>query len=187
MVVGVFHLTHQIKITDGSSHDAANLLAACRPALPPAGRQVPTASSRSNTSTLLGGYDVSRLFQATTRLDHDADSPENMRRRRCHLWACSSVGRAPALQAGGRRFEPGHVHQFHRPSPSPQRKGLVCSRRGWLRRCIWRDLTDVAKRQLQLAVRPHRGRDLRRFQHPNVQRNRLTFLVAPREPPASRF
>ena len=27
------------------------------------------------------------------------------------LWACSSAGRAPALQAGGRRFEPGHVHQ----------------------------------------------------------------------------
>src|SRR6266436_860997 len=28
------------------------------------------------------------------------------------LWACSSAGRAPALQAGGRRFDPGHVHQF---------------------------------------------------------------------------
>src|SRR5579863_690412 len=26
-------------------------------------------------------------------------------------WACSSAGRAPALQAGGRRFDPGHVHQ----------------------------------------------------------------------------
>jgi hypothetical protein len=25
-------------------------------------------------------------------------------------WACSSAGRASALQAGGRRFEPGHVH-----------------------------------------------------------------------------
>src|SRR6202011_5950350 len=28
------------------------------------------------------------------------------------LWACSSAGRAPALQAGGRRFEPCHVHQL---------------------------------------------------------------------------
>jgi hypothetical protein len=28
------------------------------------------------------------------------------------MWACSSAGRAPALQAGGRRFEPCHVHQF---------------------------------------------------------------------------
>src|SRR5260370_42642083 len=26
-------------------------------------------------------------------------------------WACSSVGRAPALQAGGRGFESPHVHQ----------------------------------------------------------------------------
>ena len=29
------------------------------------------------------------------------------------LWACSSAGRAPALQAGGRRFDPGHVHQLN--------------------------------------------------------------------------
>ena len=28
------------------------------------------------------------------------------------LWACSSVGRAPALQAGDHWFEPGHVHHF---------------------------------------------------------------------------
>jgi len=27
-------------------------------------------------------------------------------------WACSSAGRAPALQAGGHRFDPGHVHHF---------------------------------------------------------------------------
>ena len=26
-------------------------------------------------------------------------------------WGCSSVGRAPALQAGGQRFEPAHLHQ----------------------------------------------------------------------------
>jgi hypothetical protein len=62
MVVSVFHLTHQIEITGGSSHDAAILTAARRPALPPAGRPAPTTSSRSNTSTPLGGYDVSRLF-----------------------------------------------------------------------------------------------------------------------------
>src|SRR5271156_722178 len=28
------------------------------------------------------------------------------------MWACSSAGRAPAVQAGGRRFEPCHVHQL---------------------------------------------------------------------------
>jgi len=29
------------------------------------------------------------------------------------IWGCSSVGRAPALQAGGRRFEPAQLHHFH--------------------------------------------------------------------------
>ena len=27
-------------------------------------------------------------------------------------WGCSSVGRAPALQAGGHRFDPVQLHQF---------------------------------------------------------------------------
>ena len=27
------------------------------------------------------------------------------------FWGCSSVGRAPALQAGGRQFEPDQLHQ----------------------------------------------------------------------------
>ena len=27
-------------------------------------------------------------------------------------WGCSSVGRAPALQAGGQRFEPAHLHHY---------------------------------------------------------------------------
>ena len=27
------------------------------------------------------------------------------------FWGCSSAGRAPALQAGGRRFDPDHLHQ----------------------------------------------------------------------------
>ena len=27
-----------------------------------------------------------------------------------HLWGCSSVGRAPALQAGGHGFESHHLH-----------------------------------------------------------------------------
>ena len=28
------------------------------------------------------------------------------------IWGCSSVGRAPALQAGGRRFDPGQLHHY---------------------------------------------------------------------------
>ena len=34
---------------------------------------------------------------------------------------CSSVGRAPALQAGGRRFDPVQLHQFvRRPASEKQ-------------------------------------------------------------------
>ena len=29
-----------------------------------------------------------------------------------NIWACSSAGRAPALQAGGSRFESGQVHHI---------------------------------------------------------------------------
>lgn len=28
----------------------------------------------------------------------------------CEKWGCSSAGRAPALQAGGHRFDPVHLH-----------------------------------------------------------------------------
>ena len=33
----------------------------------------------------------------------------------CATWGCSSAGRARALQARGRRFEPGHLHITHMP------------------------------------------------------------------------
>src|SRR5712692_9748342 len=69
MVVSVFHLAHQIKVTSGSGHGAAILLATCRPALPPAGRPSLSASSDSHTSIPLGGYDVSRLLHRRYALD----------------------------------------------------------------------------------------------------------------------
>ena len=28
------------------------------------------------------------------------------------IWGCSSAGRAPALQAGGQRFDPANLHQM---------------------------------------------------------------------------
>ena len=32
----------------------------------------------------------------------------------CETWGCSSAGRAPALQAGGRQFDSVHLHQLPR-------------------------------------------------------------------------
>ena len=37
-------------------------------------------------------------------------------------WGRSSAGRAPALQAGGRRFEPGRLHILDHSPPSPRRQ-----------------------------------------------------------------
>src|SRR5260370_18840147 len=91
--------------------------AARRSALPPAGRLSPIASFRSTTSTAPGGYDVSRLFQRRARVDA----------LRSFLYD-ESVGRlaqlvrAPALQAGGRRFEPCTAHH---PCAPPFRGDVV--------------------------------------------------------------
>ena len=64
MVVSVSHLTHQIEIAGGSGHSATILVlvATRRPALPPAGRPSPYASSGSNTLVPPGGNDVPLQF-----------------------------------------------------------------------------------------------------------------------------
>ena len=38
---------------------------------------------------------------------------------------CSSVGRAPALQAGGQEFESLHLHARHKPSTKKYSEGYV--------------------------------------------------------------
>ena len=43
---------------------------------------------------------------------------------------CSSIGRAPALQAGGRRFDPVQLHQTRGPAVSRMQAG-----RGWI--MVW--------------------------------------------------
>src|SRR5207245_9606971 len=90
IVVCVFHLTHQIEITGESSHGATILAFARRPALPPSGQVTPTASSHSNTSIALGGYDVSRLFQARFPI-------AGTEARRLYFQVCNT----PAGPAGG--------------------------------------------------------------------------------------
>ena len=42
------------------------------------------------------------------------------------IWGYSSAGRAPALQAGGQRFDPAYLHQKEEPKCGAQR-GLTTS------------------------------------------------------------
>ena len=44
------------------------------------------------------------------------EDPGAIRLRDLHDWGNSSAGRAPALQAGGRRFDPVILHQSSMPS-----------------------------------------------------------------------
>ena len=42
-----------------------------------------------------------------------------------NLWGCSSVGRAPALQAGGQEFESLHLHVIMSRAAEPDGSGTV--------------------------------------------------------------
>ena len=42
-------------------------------------------------------------------------------------WGCSSVGRAPALQAGGHEFESHHLQVIMRSAAEPYRAGKRCA------------------------------------------------------------
>ena len=68
--------------------------------------------------TNTGGLLVRRLEGQTRkrlqrRAKHEARSLFNLEGIRTlkMVWGYSSAGRAPALQAGGRRFDPGYLHQ----------------------------------------------------------------------------
>ena len=68
MVVSVFHFTHQIEIAGGNNHEAAILVAARRPALPPAWAAISLSLFSLKHFTSLAGYDVTGLFHTTIRL-----------------------------------------------------------------------------------------------------------------------
>ena len=54
-------------------------------------------------------YNNSTLDELLTKI-----TPETETKQKVHLnlWGCSSVGRAPALQAGGHEFESHHLHSI---------------------------------------------------------------------------
>ena len=61
------------------------------------------------------------------RIHHEVISPAEQISLAKHIWGCSSVGRAPALQAGGHGFESHHLH--HRKRGPEKEKELRTHRR----------------------------------------------------------
>ena len=57
----------------------------------------PIGTHRFNIQGQLQGSEVNRCLIFEVRVPN--------------IWGCSSAGRAPALQAGGHRFDPVHLHQ----------------------------------------------------------------------------
>src|SRR5260370_5911734 len=101
MVVSVpFHLTHQIEIASGSGHSAAILAARRRPALPPAGRPSPSASSDSHISTPPGGNDVPFQFQSQPEVERgEAEDVHSLIVDRCQ----PTVGNELSQSSSARR------------------------------------------------------------------------------------
>ena len=52
----------------------------------------------------------STLAEANARAHRKGKKQEKQQKMAPHPWGCSSVGRAPALQAGGQEFESLHLH-----------------------------------------------------------------------------
>ena len=52
----------------------------------------------------------SPLAEANARAHRKGKKQEKQQKMAPHPWGCSSVGRAPALQAGGQEFESLHLH-----------------------------------------------------------------------------
>ena len=52
----------------------------------------------------------SPLAEANARAHRKDKKQEKQQKMAPHPWGCSSVGRAPALQAGGQEFESLHLH-----------------------------------------------------------------------------
>ena len=64
------------------------------------------------------GLQLSWLERTPDKREVDGSSPFkpiSLKRIRLFKWGCSSVGRAPALQAGGHEFESHHLHSVETP------------------------------------------------------------------------
>src|SRR5580693_4679170 len=71
-----------------------------------------TANNGLDVAIIAAG-DVFVYSQQFSSVSQFANHPKCFRiGARSNAWACSSAGRAPRLQRGGRRFDPCHVHQL---------------------------------------------------------------------------
>src|SRR4029077_20732291 len=62
-------------------------------------------------------------------------------------WGCSSIGRAPALQAGGHRLDPGQLHQITRNLNRNGKKQTNCPMLGANATSFWRRSLDWSGEQ----------------------------------------
>ena len=69
-------------------------------------------------------------------------------------WGFSSAGRAPALQAGGQRFDPVNLHQMNGRRKALDNRALGIERRH-LTNCRWQFVTAVAFQQKSDPVNLH--------------------------------
>src|SRR3989442_13302117 len=83
---------------------------------------------------LLHRTDAEETYTAQTEIEHErSDRPASPPSFVAFHsgWGCSSAGRAPALQAGGRRFDPAQLHQNSKKSQEalycPEQASQDCS------------------------------------------------------------
>ena len=99
------------------------------------------------------------------------------------FWGCSSVGRAPALQAGGRQFEPDQLHQNKRKGdlfPFFKRNSYKFAKGGEyiMVKVLVRDnnveqALRVAKRKSQKEGLYREMKERQRYEKPTTKRKRL--------------
>ena len=99
------------------------------------------------------------------------------------FWGCSSVGRAPALQAGGRQFEPDQLHQNNKRGmkvPFFKRNRYKFAKGGEyiMVKVLVRDnnveqALRVAKRKSQKEGLYREMKERQRYEKPTTKRKRL--------------
>ena len=89
------------------------------------------------------------------------------------FWGCSSVGRAPALQAGGRQFESDQLHQNIMCNTSSPKGGELYMVKVLVRDNNVEQALRVAKRKSQKEGLYREMKERQRYEKPTTKRKRL--------------